>query len=570
MIRQLSKIKIALAIFSVLIGVCSISACSSSDSGTASSSLQVQAVAAPVFNTPQGTYTTDQSITIACSMPDATIYYTTDGSTPTTASAIYGNPIAVAGNGSTVTIRAMAVKPGMTNSLVVSATYTITYTQITATPTFAIPAGTYSTDQSVAIACAMPDATIYYTIDGSTPTTASTVYSGPIIVAGDGTTMTIKAMASKAGLSDSPVATATYTIVAMQTVASPAFVPAAGNYSADQSVTIICSTTGATIHYTTDGSLPTAGSAVYTGPISVAGDGTTVTIKAMAVKAGLTDSPVATATYTIAYSQAVAIPTFSPAGGTYSSNQSVTISCATSGATIYYTTDGTVPTTASRVYGSAILVSGSRPVTIKAMAAKAGLPNSPVATATYAISASSTIFSYPPSATGGLIQSSLVFPNNSDQDMYAYDVFTLTSTQLITEVDWRGGYIHALGGPVTNFTVTIFANVAVGARPLVTNPSQEETNPVYLAKYVVGGNAGETFAGVFGGTVMYDYKFVLPTPFLAVAGTPYWLRIEAYQNSYPDWGIAVGTGGDGQYYRFSTGLAQFLFIPGGDISFTLK
>ncbi len=46
--------------------------------------------------------------------------------------------------------------------------------------------------------------------------------------------------------------------------------------------------------------------------------------------------------------------------------------------------------------------------------------------------------------------------------------------------------------------------------------------------------------------------------------------IEAYQSSYPDWGIAVGTGGDGQYYRFSTGLAQFLFIPGGDTSFTLK
>jgi hypothetical protein len=204
------------------------------------------------------------------------------------------------------------------------------------------------------------------------------------------------------------------------------------------------------------------------------------------------------------------------------------------------------------------------------MAGKTGLANSAIATATYTISASSTIFSYPPSATGGLIQSSLVYPNNSDQDMYAYDVFTLTSTQLITEVDWRGGYIHTLGGPVTNFTVTIFANVAVGSRPLVTNPSQEETNPVYLAKYVVGGNAGETFAGVFGGTMMYDYKFVLPTPFLAVQGTPYWLRIEAFQTNYPDWGIAVGTGGDGQYYRFSTGLAQFLFIPGGDTSFTLK
>ncbi len=353
-------------------------------------------------------------------------------------------------------------------------------------------------------------------------------------------------------------------------VAGPVFTLPDGTYTTDQSIAVTCATPGATMYYTTDGSLPTAASAVYTGPIPVAGNGTTMTIKAMATKAGLTDSSVASATYTIAYPQAVATPTFTPASGTYGSDQSVTINCVTGGAVIYYTTDGTAPTTASRVYGSAILVSGNRPVTIKAMAAKAGLPDSPVATATYIITAPSALFSYPPSASGGLIQSSLVYPNGSDQDMYAYDVFTLPSTQLITEVDWRGGYIHTLGGPVTNFTVTIFANVAVGARPLVTDPRQEETNPVYLAKYVVGGNAGETLAGVVGGTTMYDYKFVLPTPFLAVAGTPYWLRIEAFQNTYPDWGIAVGMGGDGQYYRFWTGLAQFLFIPAGDTSFTLK
>jgi hypothetical protein len=353
-------------------------------------------------------------------------------------------------------------------------------------------------------------------------------------------------------------------------VAAATFNIPGGTYTTDQSITIACSTLDATIYYTKDGSIPTTASAVYSGPISVAGNGTTMTIMAMAAKAGFSNSPVVSATYTIAASQGVATPTFTPAGGTYNSNQSVTIGCATSGATIYYTTDETAPTTASRIYAGPILVSGSKPVMIKAMAAKAGLPNSAVATATYVITASSALFSYPPSATGGLIQSSLVYPNGSDQDIYAYDVFTLPSTQLITEIDWRGGYIHALGGPVANFTVTIFANVAVGARPLVTDPRQEETNPVYLAKYVVGGNAGETLAGVFGGTPMYDYRFVLPTPFLAVAGTPYWLRIEAFQNTYPDWGIAVGTGGDGQYYRFNAGLAQFLFVPAGDTSFTLK
>ena len=78
-----------------------------------------------------------------------------------------------------------------------------------------------------------------------------------------------------------------------------------------------------------------------------------------------------------------ATPTFTPAAGVYTSAQSVTIGCETAGATIYYTTDGTTPTTSSSVYSTAIPVSTT--TTIKAMAAKAGNSNSDVATATYAI-----------------------------------------------------------------------------------------------------------------------------------------------------------------------------------------
>ena len=88
-------------------------------------------------------------------------------------------------------------------------------------------------------------------------------------------------------------------------------------------------------------------------------------------------------------------PTFSPAGGTYTEAQNVTISCATSGATIYYTTDGTTPTTNSDVYSSAIPVSVT--TTIKAIAVASGYNNSEVATATYTINSgggtsSSTVY----------------------------------------------------------------------------------------------------------------------------------------------------------------------------------
>ena len=77
-----------------------------------------------------------------------------------------------------------------------------------------------------------------------------------------------------------------------------------------------------------------------------------------------------------------ATPTFSPAAGTYTQAQSVSISCATEGATVYYTTNGQDPTTSSTVYSEAINVSTN--MTIKAMATAEGYDNSAIATAEYA------------------------------------------------------------------------------------------------------------------------------------------------------------------------------------------
>src|SRR5205814_7204019 len=103
----------------------------------------------------------------------------------------------------------------------------------------------------------------------------------------------------------------------------------------------------------------------------------TQTIKAIAAAPGYANSPVTSATYTIR----VATPTFSPAAGTYSQPLSVTLSDATSGATIYYTTDGSTPTTVSTPYTGPISVTQTTP--LKAIAAKAGTTNSTMATATY-------------------------------------------------------------------------------------------------------------------------------------------------------------------------------------------
>ncbi|MBQ2497390.1 MAG: endonuclease, partial [Prevotella sp.] len=79
---------------------------------------------------------------------------------------------------------------------------------------------------------------------------------------------------------------------------------------------------------------------------------------------------------------AVRTPTFSPDGGTFASPQSVTISCATDGATIYYTIDGTTPTASSTPYTEPITVSES--LTLMAIAVKDDEQSS-VATASFVI-----------------------------------------------------------------------------------------------------------------------------------------------------------------------------------------
>jgi hypothetical protein len=80
---------------------------------------------------------------------------------------------------------------------------------LTATPTFSPGSGTYTTTQSVTIKDSTPNASIYYTTDGSTPSTGSTLYSGPIKVA---TSQTIQAVALAPGFSQSDVGLASYTI----------------------------------------------------------------------------------------------------------------------------------------------------------------------------------------------------------------------------------------------------------------------------------------------------------------------------------------------------------------------
>jgi len=291
------------------------------------------------------------------------------------------SPISVGTNSATLT-----ATDSLSNAGTAAVSGTGTPAPPAATPTFSVAAGTYTTVQTVSISDTSTNAAIYYTTDGSTPTSASTAYSGPITV---GSTETLNAIATGNGFSASPVATALYTIN-LPTTAIPTFSIAAGTYTAPQTVTINDATAGAAIYYTTNGSTPTASSTAYTTPITVS---STETVNAIAILTNYNNSGIASATYTINL-PAAATPTFSVSAGTYASVQTVSISDATTGAAIYYTIDGSTPaigvgTTA--LYSGPITVAVS--TTINAMAvAPPDYNMSAIASAAYIINLPATSF----------------------------------------------------------------------------------------------------------------------------------------------------------------------------------
>jgi hypothetical protein len=164
------------------------------------------------------------------------------------------------------------------------------------------------------------------------------------------------------------------------TVATPSITPPAGGYTTPQTITITDSTGGATIHYTTDGTIPTASSAAYVEPITVSSN---ETIKAMATLNGWLPSAIAHAIYKI--EPKAAKPTFSLKSGTYSTPQPLSMTDADTslGASIYYTTDGTKPTTSSTLYTGTITVSTTE--TVEAVAVLNGYLNSAIQSENYTI-----------------------------------------------------------------------------------------------------------------------------------------------------------------------------------------
>lgn len=454
--------------------------------------------AAPVISPDGGTFSSTQTVTLSSATSSATIYYTLDGSTPTPASTQYSGPITIS---SYTTLNAIASAAGYVQSTVSSATFN--FTNQAPAVTFSPAAGTYLNAQAVTLADTDANAKIYYTTDGSKPSSSSNLYSTPIQVA---VSETLNAIAIDPALQNSNVASAAYVIQNGGTSINfdEGFSSTAGLTLNGSAVA-----TNDTRLQLTNGGLWQAGSMFWTAPINIQafttsfefqlsdaqGNGFTFTIqnmgpnalggdsaglgyqdiqKSVAIKfnfydynnegsdstgiytdgqppvtpsvdispsgiqLGSGDSIQAQVTYdgttltlnlldlvtndTFTMSQAINIPqivggntayvgftggtgglsssqkllswtystqalppSFAPAAGTYSTAQNVILSSQTSDAAIYYTTDGSTPTAASTAYSAPIAVSTSE--TIKAIAISKSMGTSNVVSAAYVIQA---------------------------------------------------------------------------------------------------------------------------------------------------------------------------------------
>ncbi len=323
------------------------------------------------------TYYFTAGITMAASS-GASIYYTTDGSTPDANGTLYTAPFDVT---SATTIQAIAVQSNYANSDIATA-YIIIDTPTVATPVFTPVTGTYADSVTFSLSCSTPNATIRYSTDGVAPTENSPIYSSPIPLYN---TTTVMARAFVDNWHASNVETAVYTIAH-----DPALAVSVStlNFSStqltqtvdvttaflSQAITLSCNDT----HFTVTPSTMPANTTTFTA---------TITFDGLAAATGILtiSSDTLSAQVALTATALLSTPTITPATGTTDTAILVSMSCAQSDAGIYYTLDGSTPDATSTPYTAPFTLNTPGTYTVNAVAILTGWESSSIATATYTI-----------------------------------------------------------------------------------------------------------------------------------------------------------------------------------------
>lgn len=359
----------------------------SSDTLTAQVSLTATAtLPMPVITPASGTSDTMIVVTMSCTNSNAGIYYTTDGTAPTAAATLYTAPVVLNTPGSH-TVKVIAILNGWDNSDVATATYTITVPEP--------PAPIYN------------DTVIYYTsFDSTQQFVAGSVYDNDVVALSGpigqqwgtihGNPSTVSAISGDQSMQMRYYTNAshgghigyTYTNFDLNDVTRVTFSAKSTN---GLNVAVSYSNDGGNTFINEQIITLTTAAQTYSYAVSDSGENAAFVRLRFAVSL---PTPAPTSTSRVYLDSLivfgipgivhnnVATPEITPASGfVYAASQTVTITCATAGASIYYTTDGSIPTQNSTLYTEPFTIDSN--VTIKAKAFKAGDVPSMVATATY-------------------------------------------------------------------------------------------------------------------------------------------------------------------------------------------
>lgn len=256
--------------------------------------ITVPTVETPVFAPVAGTYADSVSFSLACATPDAEIRYTTDGTEPTETSTLYTAPVTLT---ATTTVKAKAFKTTWLASETATSVYTVVYEPVLTVDATALNFTSTQLSQTFTVSGAHLDNPIVLTSNNThftlNPATITTPNSNTVV------TVTFDGAEPAAGTISvtSDTLSAQVALAATAQLPAPVLTPATGNDTL-VTVTMSCAVAGAEIRYTTDGTEPTATSALYAAPVVLDIPGT-YTLKAIATKADWENSEVTTGTYTV-------------------------------------------------------------------------------------------------------------------------------------------------------------------------------------------------------------------------------------------------------------------------------
>lgn len=322
---------------------------------------------------PGGSYNTAQSVTLTADDPAATIYYTPDGTAPTTFSPVYSGPLLVSDS---TTLAFFGVDGIGNTGVIATEDYTIDMVapMVTASPA----GGTYSSVMSVTLASSEPGTAIRYATGGTEPSGSSPAYTSPIALSSD---TVLKFFGKDAAGNAGPVVSETYYITVPDTTPPTVSAsPSGGTFGPSGTLVELTSSEQATttIYYTVDNSIPDTTSSVYISPIPVTA---ATTLRFIGVDASGNSGSIVTEVYAV--DNTGPTTTASPAGGIFTSGQPVSLSADESGTSIYYTTDSSNPGTSSPRFVDPINVNSN--LTLKFYGIDSFGNVGPVATEVYGI-----------------------------------------------------------------------------------------------------------------------------------------------------------------------------------------